>query len=33
MANDRKIRCFGNAPGQDVLAAYHDTEWGVPVHD
>ncbi len=33
MANDRKIRCFGNTPGQDVLAAYHDTEWGVPVHD
>ena len=33
MANDIKMRCFGNAPGQDVLAAYHDAEWGVPVHD
>ena len=26
-------RCFGNRPGQDILAHYHDTEWGVPVHD
>jgi len=33
MANDIKMRCFGNAPGQDVLAAYHDAEWGVPVYD
>ena len=30
---DGKKRCFGNRPGQDLLAAYHDTEWGVPVHD
>lgn len=22
-------RCFGNKPGQGLLAAYHDTEWGV----
>lgn len=28
-----KKRCFGNRPGQDLLAAYHDTEWSVPVHD
>jgi DNA-3-methyladenine glycosylase I len=28
-----KIRCFGNKPGQELYAQYHDTEWGVPVHD
>lgn len=28
-----KMRCFGNGAGHDVLAAYHDIEWGVPVHD
>ena len=28
-----KKRCFGNRPGQDLLAAYHGTEWGVPVYD
>lgn len=28
-----KIRCFGNGAGHEILAAYHDTEWGVPVHD
>ena len=28
-----KTRCFGNGAGHDVLAAYHDSEWGVPVHD
>jgi len=27
------IRCFGNKPGQELYAAYHDTEWGVPSHD
>ena len=26
-------RCFGARLGQDILAYYHDTEWGVPVHD
>ena len=26
-------RCFGNRAGQNILAHYHDTEWGVPVHD
>jgi DNA-3-methyladenine glycosylase I len=29
--NDAKIRCFGS--GQELYALYHDTEWGVPVHD
>lgn len=30
---DRKTRCFGDKPGQDFYAKYHDEEWGVPVHD
>ena len=30
---DGRVRCFGGRPGQDMLAAYHDNEWGVPVHD
>ena len=28
-----KSRCFGNGAGHEILAAYHDTEWGVPVYD
>ena len=27
---DDRIRCFGESP---LYAAYHDEEWGVPVHD
>lgn len=30
---DGRVRCFGRRPGQDVLAEYHDNEWGVPVYD
>lgn len=30
---DGKKRCFGNKTGQDIYAAYHDHEWGIPVHD
>jgi len=30
---DGKFRCFGNKPGQEFYAEYHDNEWGVPVHD
>lgn len=26
-------RCFGNKPGQELYAQYHDTQWGVPVHN
>ena len=33
MSPDGRARCFGNRPGQDVLAHYHDTEWGVPEYD
>lgn len=29
----RKNRCFGNLPGQELYAHYHDVEWGRPVHD
>lgn len=28
-----KQRCFGNKPGQDLYAHYHDYEWGIPAHD
>ena len=27
------FRCFGNGPGHELLARYHDEEWGIPVHD
>lgn len=30
---DGKRRCFGNKPGQNFYAAYHDKEWGIPEHD
>lgn len=30
---DGKKRCFGNQPGQEYYAQYHDYEWGIPVHD
>ncbi len=30
---DRKKRCFGDKPGQQFYADYHDHEWGKPVHD
>lgn len=26
-------RCFGDGPGHELYAAYHDEEWGVPKHD
>lgn len=32
MKENRK-RCFGSALGKEFYAAYHDDEWGVPVHD
>ena len=31
--SDGKLRCFGNEPGKEYYAAYHDNEWGKPVHD
>jgi len=30
---DGKIRCFGCKPGQDLYAAYHDNEWGIPEYN
>lgn len=27
------FRCFGNKPGEELYAMYHDHEWGKPVHD
>ena len=27
------MRCFGNKPGQEYYAEYHDNEWGIPVHN
>ncbi|MBS0625096.1 MAG: DNA-3-methyladenine glycosylase I [Verrucomicrobia bacterium] len=26
-------RCFGNGPGKEFYAEYHDKEWGIPNHD
>jgi DNA-3-methyladenine glycosylase I len=31
--HDGKKRCFGNKANQQLYAEYHDTEWGVPIHD
>lgn len=28
-----KIRCFGDKPGEEFFAKYHDEEWGTPAHD
>lgn len=28
-----KKRCFGDQPGKEFYAEYHDLEWGIPVHD
>src|SRR3954467_5730602 len=30
---DAKERCAWAARGGELMVAYHDTEWGVPVHD
>lgn len=30
---DGKKRCFGGKPNQELYAAYHDHEWGVPVYE
>src|ERR1700748_2862962 len=31
--SDKKKRCFGDQPGKEFYADYHDQEWGIPVHD
>jgi DNA-3-methyladenine glycosylase I len=30
---DGKKHCFGGQPGKELLGNYHDTVWGIPVHD
>jgi len=29
---ETKHRCFGNGPGKELYADYHDNEWAIPVH-
>lgn len=31
--SDAKKRCFGDQPGKEFYAEYHDFEWGIPLHD
>ena len=33
MPKDAKQRCDWGPRGGDLMVAYHDSEWGVPVHD
>ena len=33
VGSDGRRRCFGNGPGKELYADYHDNEWGIPVHD
>jgi len=33
MANEPKQRCDWSPRGGELMIAYHDAEWGVPVHD
>ena len=33
MKDDKRKRCFGGGPGKEFYADYHDSEWGIPVHD
>ncbi len=33
LCQDGKKRCFGEQPGKEFYAKYHDYEWGIPVHD
>lgn len=33
LGSDGKRRCFGHGTGKELNAAYHDHEWGIPVHD
>ena len=33
IGSDGRRRCFGNGPGKEFYAEYHDNEWGIPVHD
>lgn len=33
LGKDGKNRCFGGQNNQELMAEYHDEEWGIPVHD
>lgn len=33
IGTDGKQRCFGGQAGKEFYGAYHDDEWGFPVHD
>jgi DNA-3-methyladenine glycosylase I len=33
VGSDGKKRCFGDKPGKEFYAKYHDEEWGIPSHD
>ncbi len=33
VGSDGRRRCFGDGEGKEFYAAYHDDEWGMPVHD
>lgn len=33
MEKETKNRCFGNGPGKEFYAEYHDHEWGIPTHE
>lgn len=33
MNDQTLVRCFGNKPGEELYAQYHDEEWGKEVHD
>lgn len=33
VGTDGKQRCFGNGPGKEFYAKYHDEEWGEPLYD
>lgn len=33
MSLKMKKRCFGDQPGKEFYAEYHDQEWGTPSHD
>ena len=33
IGSDGKKRCFGGQVGKELLGVYHDTRWGIPLHD
>ncbi|RED17237.1 DNA-3-methyladenine glycosylase I [Parasphingopyxis lamellibrachiae] len=33
LGSDGRKRCFGGQPGKEFYGDYHDTDWGIPVHD